>query len=306
MANEHDGPVPAGGPRPDHGAALGIAYLRDVTPIGRGGFAIVYAATDTRFDRPVAVKVFEHFLSADDRARFEAECRMTGRLHRVPNIINLYDVDYTADGRPCIVMDHIEGGSLGDLLRRLGLVPWRHAASYLITVLEALGAAHELGVLHRDIKPENILLDGSEAYLTDFGLAALAPGRDRPGGVPGQVIATPFHAPPETFDGVRDERSDVYSAASTLYTLIAGHSPFERHADLSTEAIVDRVRTQSPADLPADLAPPALNAVVQRALAKNPADRPAGALELAEALRVVLDHTPAPKARPVPGAGPPP
>ncbi len=280
------------GPAPDD---LGIEYLRDVAPVGRGGFAYVYAATDTRFDRRVAVKVFDHFLTEDDRALFETECRTTGRLWRIPNIITFHDIEYTADGQPCIVMAYLEDGSLGDELRRHGLIPWRRAVGYMVTVLEALDAAHRHGVLHRDIKPENILLAGDEPHLTDFGLATVkTPGAGTDVGT-AQVIASPLHAPPETFDGgVRDERSDVYSAASTLYNLIAGHAPFQRHADLSTEAIVERLKTQPPARLPAGLAPPELDALLQRALAKDPADRPQSAADLADALRGALDASPGP------------
>ncbi|MEZ5408806.1 MAG: serine/threonine-protein kinase [Acidimicrobiales bacterium] len=268
---------------------LGLWYLSDVTPIGRGGFAYVYAATDTRFDRRVAVKVFQRMLTDDDRALFEIECRTTGRLSGVANIITVHDVDYTADGRPCIVMAHVAGGSLGDHLRRQGRIPWRRAVAWLVPLLRALDTAHGHGVLHRDIKPENILVDGDRVFLTDFGLATLKAGAaeaDEAG-----VFASPLHAAPETFAGAtRDERSDVYSAASTLYNLIAGYAPFQGHgADLSPEAIVNRLRHEPPAHLPAELAPADLDAVVQRALAKDPARRPASAAELADAIEAVLD-----------------
>lgn len=271
---------------------LGLWYLSDVTPIGRGGFAYVYAATDTRFDRRVAVKVFRRMLTDDDRALFEIECRTTGRLSGVANIITVHDVDYTADGRPCIVMAHIAGGSLGDHLRHQGRIPWRKAAAWLVPLLRALDEAHRHGVLHRDIKPENILVDGDRVFLTDFGLATLkaSAAADAEAG----VFASPLHAPPETFaGGTRDERSDVYSAASTLYNLITGYAPFQGHgADLSPEAIVGRLRHEPPAHLPAELAPPDLDAVVLWALAKDPARRPASAAELADALRAVLDAHP--------------
>ncbi len=271
---------------------LGLWYLSQVTRIGRGGFAYVYAATDTRFDRRVAVKVFQRMLTDDDRALFEIECRTTGRLSGVANIITVHDVDYTADGRPCIVMAHIAGGSLGDHLRRQGRIPWRRAVAWLVPLLRALDEAHLHGVLHRDIKPENILVDGDRVFLTDFGLATLKASAAADGA---GVFASPLHAPPETFaGGTRDERSDVYSAASTLYNLITGYAPFQGHgaADLSPEAIVSRLRHEPPAHLPAELAPPDLDAVVLRALAKDPARRPASAAELADAFQAVLDAHP--------------
>ncbi len=285
---------------------LGLWYLSDVTPIGRGGFAYVYAATDIRFDRQVAVKVFHRLLTETDRALFETECRTTGRLWAVPGVITLHDVDYTADGRPCIVMAHIAGGSLGDVLRRQGRIAWPRAVAYLVSILQALDEAHRHGVLHRDIKPENILVDGDRVFLTDFGLATIKAGaHGDPAGA--NVIASPLHAPPETFTGgTRDERSDVYSAASTLYNLITGHAPFQLDGDLAPEALVDRLRTRPPAPIPADLAPAPLAALIQRALAKDPAERPQSAADLADALQAVVDSIPAPpEPDPAPGASTP-
>ena len=282
---------------------IGLDYLEGATLIGSGGFAHVYAATDTRFDRRVAVKVFDDIPTEADRTLFEAECRTMGRLSGLPHVVTVHDIDYTADGRPCIVMALIAGGSLGDRLRRDGLIPWRRAVGWLITVLRTLAEAHQQGILHRDLKPENILVDGDHPYLTDFGLASLRTGTDTLDAADSQVIASPLHAPPETFSGTsRDERSDLYSAASTLYTLIAGHAPFQRHPDLSTDAIVERLRTQTPPRLPAGLAPPDLDALIQQGLAKDPADRPQTAIELADALQAVLDAHRVP-ARPAPDGG---
>ncbi len=294
-----DGETPAinSSTTPDLAAELGIDYLRDVVQIGRGGFAHVFAATDTRFERRVAVKVFDQLLTDDDRILFETECRTTGRLSAVPGVITVHDVDYTADGRPCIVMAHIAGGSLGDQLRHRGRVAWPRAVAYLVAILRALDQAHRHGVLHRDIKPENILVDGERVFLTDFGLATIRAGATGdPAGA--NVIASPLHAPPETFTGgIRDERSDVYSSASTLYNLITGHAPFQLHGDLTPEALVQRLRSQPPTRIPADLAPAALDTLVRRALAKDPADRPQSAAELADALQAVLETIPAPPER---------
>ena len=186
---------------------LGIEQLTDAEVIGRGGFSTVYAATDTQFDRRVAVKVLRPLTKESDRVRFERECRVMGRLSSHPAVVTVYQAGYTDKDEPYLVMELNEGGSLGDRLKAMGTIRWQDAVAYMIPIAEALQRAHEADILHRDVKPENILLADGRPRLTDFGIAYL---RDSTGSTSTSISASWLHTAPETFDNERDERSDIY------------------------------------------------------------------------------------------------
>ncbi len=260
---------------------LGLDHLTGIRFLGSGGFGAVYAATDTDLDRPVAVKVFHDLRDPTDLARFDRERKAMGRLTGHPNIVTLYHTGYTAHGQPYLLMELVDGGSLGDRLKARGPLPWPEAVDHAAAVSRALAHAHQRGVLHRDVKPANILIDGGLAKLADFGIARLT---DTDRTASGTLLASLAHAAPETFSDRRDERSDVYSLGSTLFHLIAGRPPFHRDGDESQMALLHRVVHEPPPLLGPALAPPELDQLLQRALAKDPALRPATAMELAVAL----------------------
>jgi len=266
-----------GQPPPD----LGLDHLAGVRFLGSGGFGAVYAATDTDLDRPVAVKVLHDLRDPADLARFDRERKAMGRLTGHPNIVTLYHTGYTTHGHPYLLMELVDGGSLGDQLKTRGPLPWPEAVAHAAAVARALAHAHQRGVLHRDVKPANILIDRGVAKLADFGIARLT---DADRTASGTLLASLAHAAPETFADRRDERSDIYSLGSTVYHLIAGRAPFHRDGDESQMALLHRVMHEPPPLLGPALAPPALDQLLQRALAKDPALRPATALELAAEL----------------------
>ena len=268
------------------GIDLGIDQLKDAEVIGRGGFSTVYAATDTQFDRRVAVKVLRELSKESDRNRFERECKVMGRLSSHANVVTLYNAGYTDDDEPYMIMELNEEGSLADLLEAEGPQRWTRALELMIPVLRALHHAHEAGVLHRDVKPENVLIADGVPRLTDFGIAYL---RDSTGATSTSITASWLHTAPETFDNKRDERADVYSAASTLYSLIAGRAPFENPEDESLNPLMRRLLNEAPPALPPGTGPAALSAYLIRALAKNPDERPATAAEMADGLQVILE-----------------
>ena len=263
------------------GNDLGIKNLTDVKLIGSGGFSVVYSATHTPFDRQVAVKVLTQVTKQADRHRFEQECKAMGRLSNHPNVVTLYHADYTNNGAPYLLMELVEGGSLADRLASTGKVPWPDAVSAVLPIASALGYAHENGILHRDIKPENIMFDGTTPKLTDFGIARL---RDSTGNTSTKVSASWLHSPPETFDNRRDERSDIYSLASTLYTLIVGHAPFLRTDDESLAPLLNRILTQPVPPIPAELAPPEISKILAACMDKDPDKRPQSTSEFAAQL----------------------
>ncbi len=283
---------------------LGIPNLTDAEVIGRGGFSVVYSATDTRFDRRVAVKVLNGVIDERTRQRFERECRVMGRLSSHPNVVTVYDAGQTPDGHPYLVMELMAGGTLGDRLRSGEAIDWRRAVAWMVPVLDALHQGHLQGVLHRDVKPENVLIDPAGLpRLTDFGIAIV---RDAAGATSTNITASWLHTAPETFANQRDERSDLYSAGSTLHTLITGRPPFWRAEDESLNPLLLRLLHEPPPPLPAHLAPPALSQLVLRSLAKNPADRPATCRAFADELERIA--VPAPSTQPFPplaAPGPP-
>jgi serine/threonine-protein kinase PknK len=169
-----------------------------------------------RFDRRVAVKVLGRLISDSDRRRFDAECRIMGRLSSHPNVVTVHSAGYTDDGKPYLLMELVEGGTLADRLTADGQVPWPGALDIIRPIADAVGRAHEAGILHRDIKPENILIAGDQPSLTDFGIAYL---RDATGATSTHITASWYHTDPETFSSNRDERSDLYSLAQLAYRL---------------------------------------------------------------------------------------
>ncbi len=264
---------------------LGIDGLTDAEMIGRGGFSSVYAATDTRFQRRVAVKILNADLGPNDRRRFDRECAVMGQLSGEPGVVTVYSAGYTADDRPYLIMELVTGGSMAAHLARRVRLPWRDAVQLLIPVVEAVGAAHRAGILHRDIKPENVLLDGDRPLLTDFGLANL---RDSNSSTSTHLTASWLHTAPETFTGQREERSDLYSVGSTLFNLIVGHAPFWREDDDSINPLIYRLINEPAPHVPSHLAPPEVDRFIQAVLAKDPTQRPADAPTMAAAMNGLL------------------
>ncbi len=266
---------------------LGIDGLADAEEIGAGGFAKVYSATDASFGRTVAVKVL-HQLDDGGRRRFERERLTMGRMTGHPNVVVPHSAGYTTAGNPYLLMEYLEGGSLHDQLLSAQTVPWAQAVDWILPIANALEHGHSQGILHRDIKPANILLGvAGTPKLADFGISAIREATSTTQGIAFSLA----HAPPETFAGgrdQRDERSDLYSLASTLFELIAGAPPFQDpDANDSQLAYVVRIADHPVPDL-AD-GPPRLNQFLQRALAQSPDARPASAARFTDELQPALE-----------------
>lgn len=261
-----------------------IEGYSDLVQIARGGFAVVYRARQDRHDRVVALKVL-NIDDLDDRARqkFERECRAMGNLSWHPNVVALIDSGISSDGHPYLVMEYLEAGSLGDRLKG-GPLPWQESVAAGVQVAGALGAAHAAGTLHRDLKPENLLVGPfGEIKLGDFGIAAVE-GAART--TTGHASFTANHVAPEILRRQPpSERSDLYSLASTLHTLIGGFPPFAGGPDEPIEAIITSVLTAPPPHL--DGIPGDLASLLERTLAKDPSDRPTSAAEFGRELQRV-------------------
>jgi serine/threonine-protein kinase len=270
-------------------AALSDRY-RIERELGQGGMATVYLAEDIKHRRQVAIKVLRPELAAAlGPERFLREIETTANL-RHPHILPLFDSGQTvgrSDGQEgsylFYVMPFIEGESLRDRLTREKQLPIDEALRLAREVADALGYAHERGVIHRDIKPENILLERGHAVVADFGIARAI---DTAGGAKltetGLAVGTPTYMSPEQSvgEGDLDGRSDLYALGCVLYEMLAGEPPYS--GPTAQAIIAKRFREPVPRiSTVRETVPASLEAALNRVLAKSPADRFATAGEFA-------------------------
>ncbi len=279
--------------------------------LARGGMSTVYRATDTRLDRPVAVKVMDPRLAADPAflTRFEREARSAARIDH-PAVVDVHDqgTGVLGDGEPVVflVMELVEGGTLRDVLRARGALPVPTAVAVLGPVLDGLAQAHARGLVHRDVKPENVLISRTgEVKVADFGLvtAASQAGASHAGMILGTVA---YLAPEQVATGAADARSDVYAAGVLAYELLTGVPPYTGDTAISVAYRHVHDDVPPPSSRAPDV-PPELDDLIVRATRRDPAVRPVDAAAFLAALCRVVDRariTPAPP--PVPPARPEP
>ncbi len=270
-----------------HGG-LEIGHLVDVEPLGADGSGERFAATDLKLDRRVAVRLLPPTSTDDERTRLVTGARAVGALSGHPNIVTVYDAGVSADGRPYLVTELVDGPDLADRLA-VGPLSWSEACDVALQLSAGLGEVHRTGRVHGDLRPENVVLTGSMAKLGDAGLVAAAD-------VPPTTVAQLLHRAPEAVGRPgdrseagsvgRDERSDLYSLTSILYQAIDGSAPFWRPND-SVEALRTRVTTQGAPPLDPDLVPPALAVFVAAGLSADPFDRPQSAAEFSRELELI-------------------
>jgi serine/threonine-protein kinase len=268
------------------GVVLAGRY-RLVEVIGRGGMGVVWRAVDEQLHRDVAVKTLpvQAAGAPDTEERFRREALAVARLNQ-RRVAGLFDY-VQVDDLSFIVMELLDGESLGERLAREQRLPPAEAAEIVAQAAEGLQAAHDAGITHRDIKPANIMLTTHGVKLLDFGLAATA--WDAGLTSTGMMVGTLAYLSPERAAGEPgDMAGDVYGLGVVLYECLAGHPPFP--AD-NPVALVHAQAAGPPA--PPDGAPPWLADVCLRALATNPADRYPSATAFAAAAR---GHSHAPTA----------
>ena len=275
-----------------------IDGVENLAEIGRGGFGVVYRGNETEFGRDVAVKVLMPSLDERTQRRFERERRAMGAVSDHPNIVTVYRGGLTASNQPYLVMEYVRGGSLADRLLATGPFDWRAAAAIGAKMADALAVAHRAGILHRDVKPGNVFMTPTgEPKLGDFGIARLDDGQDSR---TGSITASIAHAPPEIVDGQRgDERSDLYSLASTVYSLAIGYAPFSRDPDQRLAALLSRIANEEPPRLHLETAADEFELCLLKALSKRPEDRHATVAEFGNELRraaMATARTPRPEA----------
>ncbi|WJV46732.1 serine/threonine-protein kinase [Streptomyces flavofungini] len=260
---------------PGSGRLIGGRY-RLLSKLGHGGMGTVWRAKDETVDREVAVKeprVPDHLPERERANAFERmrrEARAAARLDH-PAVVNVHDV-VVEDGQPWIVMEFVQGRSLGAALRDEGTLGARDAARVGLEVLGALEAAHAAGVLHRDVKPDNVMIGRHDrVVLTDFGIAQIE-GETNLTDTGGFVGSPEFIAPERVLGQRPGPASDLWSLGVVLYAATEGVSPFRRN---NTPATLQSVLNATPA-APASAQGPLAEAI-SGLLHKEPAHRPSAA-----------------------------
>lgn len=242
--------------------------------VGSGGSSVVYRSRQNNLGREVAIKMIRH--EVDDPKewrRFEREARIIASLSGQAHVVTIFDVGQTAAGRPFLVTELLDCGSLSDVLTLGGPAGTTAALQVGCSIAEALTAAHDRGILHRDVKPGNVLVGSAgQIKLADFGIARLFAARANT--TTSQIAFTLAHAAPELLRGEEEgPASDVYGLASTVVTALTGQPPFARRPGERIDAVMWRKLSELPPPLPPSV-PPALATILNRCLASTPADRP--------------------------------
>lgn len=273
--------------------------------IGEGAMGSVWAARHLRLDADVAVK----FIATDHRAkhrervvtRFEREARLAASIQS-PHTVQIHDHGLTDDDVPFIVMERLQGRSLGQRLRSGGPLPLHDVVALVEQVGRALASAHERGVVHRDIKPDNIFLvdtpDGSIfAKVLDFGVAKLTEKSDLALGEvattqAGVILGTPEYMAPEQFEAKElDHRTDIYALGVILYEMATGRKPFvENSIGRLAVATLTKIPTRPLALADPPNIPYALDALITQCLEKSPDRRPQHMAAIEERLSTILQE----------------
>jgi eukaryotic-like serine/threonine-protein kinase len=253
-----------------------ISHYRVLRPIDRGGMGIVYEAEDLRLGRHVALKVLQDSGSGQHKEllRFEQEARAIASLNH-PNICTVFEVE-EHDAQPVIVMELLKGVTLKQRMKA-GPVGLQDLAQWGIEIADALGAAHERGVIHRDIKPANVFITSRGiSKILDFGLAKLSTSDSDSSPLADQSLTTggvvrgttPYMSPEQVRGDDLDGRSDLFSLGVVLYEMATGRRPFdEKNVPLTMDAVLNK-DPPPVSDINPGL-PEALVRIVSKALEKD-------------------------------------
>ncbi len=278
-------------PWPDRTHVGGRYALQE--PIASGGAAIVWRAIDESLSRTVAVKLLHPHHATDPTVveRFERESRAAAQLNH-PNVVRIYDTGRDGD-LVYLVMEHVDGPSLRDVMRREGQIEPTVVAALGEQVAAALGEAHTNGLVHRDVKPANILIasDGN-VKVTDFGIAKALTGSDATLTTPGTVVGTAAYVAPEQLeDREIDPRADVYALGVVLHECLTGRPAFSGDTPTATAAMRLTHELLPPRQVIADV-PRDLDEVITRATRRERIDRYADGAALAAAFAPMVPAKP--------------
>lgn len=263
--------------------------------IGRGGMADVYRGLDGRLGRDVAIKVLKSTLSSDQssRTRFRNEAMAASKMAH-PTIVRVFDAGDELDAEgvdvptgsttPYIVMEHVDGRLLSDIIHR-GILDEAAALGIADGVLNALEVSHQAGIIHRDIKPANVMLTKSGGVkVMDFGIARAIADATQNTSETSSILGTALYISPEQAQGEdADERSDLYSLGVMLYEMLAGRPPFQ--ADSPVAVAFQHINDEVP---PIRMQNPKVSSgtarIVHQLMDKDRANRFQSATEVRQAL----------------------
>ncbi|MGK3984324.1 serine/threonine-protein kinase [Sorangium sp. So ce136] len=250
-----------------------------VRVVGEGGMGRVYEARHTRISsKRFAIKMLHPEFARQPQviSRFQREAEAAAAVQS-PYVVTVFDVHRTAEGRPFLVNEFLEGKELADYLNEVGKMKIGPAVRIVRQICKALSAAHAKGVVHRDMKPENVFLTGDltmpTAKVIDFGISKVD---DAPGAAltqTGMIMGTPSYMAPEQARGERvDHRADIYAVGAILYCALTGSRPFDRNDPTATLTAVLTEDPPRPRSLEPSIPEP-LEMIIQRAMAKEPHHR---------------------------------
>lgn len=267
-----------------------LGSYRIVAQIGEGGMASVFKSYQPKMDRYIALKILPRHLSKNSVfvERFSQEARVIAKLEH-PHILPVFDFG-EEDGYTYLAMRFVEGGSLGNLLKKNRKLELPQITRFIAQVGGALDYAHKQGVIHRDFKPGNVLLDKFEnCLLTDFGIAKLMEATTNLTAT-GGILGTPAYISPEQGMGEKiDHRSDIYSLGVVLYQMVTGDLPYK--ADTPMAVIFQHIH--APLPLPQEKVPhlpDPIERIILKSLSKNANDRFGSAAEMVNALEHAVLH----------------
>ena len=276
-----------------------VLHYKVIRELGRGGMGVVYQAEDTRLGRRVALKFLPQQFAPDsnERARFEREARAAAALNH-PNIAHVYAIE-EFEGHPFIVMEHVDGRELRDVIAGERL-PYERCLEIAGQIASALKAAHERGVVHRDIKSANIMIaNDGVAKVTDFGLAHMN-NSDTRLTKSGTTVGTVDYMSPEQVRGEHvDARSDIWSFGVVLYEMLRGERPFRGDYEQAVMYLILHENPKPVSEHPAEIAN-----VVSKMLAREPTERFQSMDEVVTALRAAKHDATAPSRTPAPASKP--
>ncbi|MBC7724418.1 MAG: protein kinase [Burkholderiaceae bacterium] len=263
-----------------------LAGFTHVHALGSGGFADVFLYEQNMPRRKVAVKVLLSEV-VDDQVRrmFQAEANLMAQLSAHPSILTVYQASVSSDGRPYLVMEFCSAG-LNERYRR-ERIPVTEVLRIAVKIGSAIQSAHCVGVLHRDIKPSNILLTAyGHPVLSDFGIAST---RGDQGHRDAVGLSVPWSAPEVLLDETQGTvASEVWSFAATVYSLLAGRSPFELPGESNSPAeLIARIGRARVDPIGRPDIPATLERALQRAMSRKPENRPASVLEFVHELQAI-------------------
>ncbi len=281
------------------GAILINGRYRLESRLGRGGMGAVYVALDTALERSVAVKVIRDDVTSplDLESRFRREARAAASFAH-PHVVRVYDFGVERSGRPFLVMELLEGGTLRERLTSGAPMDRTEVLQILRGVCSALAAAHARALVHRDLKPENIYLQrhatGSVPKVLDFGLAKALHGEQTPadstaaGTSAGLLVGTLEYMAPEQVAGDDVNPAwDVWALGIIAYEMLTGRHPFRQAVGFGYARHSDHGPTGAHGGPPA--LPPSIDAFLRRALSRNRSDRPANADDFLAGIEQVLE-----------------